>query len=96
MAFITYILYSASIDQYYTGITTQPIEGRLARHNQGYYNDNWTAQGIPWEEFLVIECDHLAQARSIESHIKRMKSRKYIENLKSYPEMVARLKSKYE
>lgn len=34
-------------------------------------------------------------ARSIESHIKRMKSKKYIESLKNYPEIVKGLISRY-
>jgi putative endonuclease len=31
----------------------------------------------------------------IEKHIKRMKSRVYIENLKKYPDVINRLKEKY-
>jgi len=36
-----------------------------------------------------------AQARMIETHIKRMKSRKYIENLMKYPAIAEKLKEKY-
>jgi hypothetical protein len=39
-------------------------------------------------EFL---CATFTQARRIENHIKRMKSRKYIMNLKTYPEMMEKL-----
>ena len=35
-------------------------------------------------------------ARKTEAHIKRMKSRKYIENLKLYPEMMEKLILKYD
>jgi putative endonuclease len=44
---------------------------------------------------LVIPCDTIEQAVFIESKIKRMKSRKYIENLKKYPEIVEKMLRKY-
>jgi putative endonuclease len=48
-----------------------------------------------WQLFVVIECKSVKQARNIEAHIKRMKSRKYIENLLTHPEMTERLLSRY-
>ncbi len=90
-----YILFSPRIQSYYVGLTTEPIETRLSRHNENYYPDKWSSHGIPWEIFLVIECQDLTQARKIEAHIKRMKSRKYLENLKRFPEMVLRLKNRF-
>jgi len=33
--FQTYIIYSESLDQYYTGHTSVGVEKRLARHNDG-------------------------------------------------------------
>ena len=44
-----------------------------------------------WKVFLEIECISLAQARSIESHIKRMKNKNYIQNMKKYPEIIDNL-----
>ncbi len=38
-----YILYSESIDRYYLGSTTLPVQVRLARHNENYYDGKWTA-----------------------------------------------------
>ena len=35
----------------------------------------------------VIDCDCKNQGINIERHIKRMKSKKYIENLKAYPKI---------
>jgi len=40
--------------------------------------------------FFIDNLEYL-QARKIEAHIKRMKSRKFIENLKKYPEIQERL-----
>ena len=92
---ICYILYSKSIDQFYIGCTSIAIGERLQRHNEGYYDSKWTLKGVPWEVFMLIECDSMFQARSIESHIKKMKSRVYINNLKSYPEIINKLKLRY-
>ena len=90
-----YILYSITKDRYYIGFTTATVADRLERHNKDYYEDKSTSDGKPWSLFLEIPCDTAQQARNIEAHIKSMKSRKYIENLKRYPEMSEKLKGKY-
>ena len=90
-----YILYSESIDRYYVGSTTLPVEDRLVQHNEAYYDRKWTAHGVPWVLYLAIPCDAISQAIAIEKHIKQMKSRTYYQNLKKYPEMILKLKSKY-
>jgi putative endonuclease len=36
------------------------------------------------------------QAREIEKHLKKMKSRKYLENLKRYPEMLGKLLLRFD
>ena len=48
---------------------------------------SYTSKGIPWVLFLVLECTSREQARKVELHIKRMKSKQYIRNLKKYSEM---------
>src|SRR5690606_10526191 len=90
-----YILFSERIQSFYVGFTTEPIDVRLDRHNSGYYHDKWTSRGVPWKVFLIIPCTNAAQARKIEAHIKKMKSKSYIQNLKKYPEMIDRLIEKY-
>ena len=83
------------MDSFYVGSTSEPVQIRLDRHNSFYYDDKWTAKGVPWELYLSIPCVNMKQATSIEAHIKRMKSRVYIENLMRYPEMIDKLLSKY-
>ena len=95
MVFSVYIIYSNKLDKYYIGETIDVVE-RLVQHNQGYFAKSFTSKTNDWSLFLRIDCDSRVQARKIESHIKRMKSRKYIENLKSYPEMISKLKEKYK
>ena len=95
MSFV-YIIYSQQADRFYIGFTTILFEQRLANHNVKYYENKFTAFTNDWEEFLIIQCDSNKQARLIESHIKRMKSKSYIMNLKKYPEMITKLKDKYK
>ena len=55
----------------------------------------FTAKAKDWELFLKIKCDSKRQGLKIEQHIKKMKSKVYIENLQRYPEIILRLKEKY-
>ena len=91
-----YILYSPSLNRFYTGSTEletdQRLELHLARH---YGNKKYTAIASDWELYLEISCDSIKQARQVEAHIKKMKSKNYIINLKKYPEMIEKLLSKY-
>jgi putative endonuclease len=76
-------------------MTQEGLESRLLKHNTGAYNGSFTAQAKDWELYYLIECEKTEQAVNIEKHIKRMKSRKYLENIKKYPEMVDRLKERF-
>ena len=95
MKFFCYILYSKSLDRYYVGYTSD-IEERLKLHNTGYFEGkSYTHLASDWETYLLIPCDTIKQAVFIESKIKKMKSRKYKENLKKYPEMITNLLNKF-
>ncbi len=76
--FIVYILYSKSLDRYYTGHTAN-IQDRLLRHNNG--RSKATKTGAPW----VIVYTEMFNTKSIaykrELDIKAKKSRSYIEML---------------
>ena len=90
-----YIVYSPSLDSFYTGFTLTSVNERLNKHNEKYYNKKYTAKANDWEIYLSIECASEKQAREIEAHIKRMKSKTYIHNLKRYPNMIIELLNKY-
>jgi len=94
---VCYILYNLSADKYYIGFTQESVIERLEKHNSGFYDKSYTA-GISgdWEIYLLIECASVSQALKIEKHIKAMKSIKYIQNLKVYPEIIEKLKDKYK
>ena len=81
MAYV-YIIYSGSTDKYYIGSTTEIIETRIERHNNGYYQNKYTESVKPWSLYYLIPGETIVQARRIETHVKSMKSRRDIENLK--------------
>ncbi|UII21716.1 GIY-YIG nuclease family protein [Fulvivirga ligni] len=88
-----YILYSASIDKFYIGYSSD-VSLRLDYHNS-LINNNWTKRGRPWELYFKMEGMSKSQALQIEKHIKKMKSIKYISNLVRYPEMQEKLFERY-
>ncbi len=90
-----YIIYSQSADKYYIGETNELLV-RVNLHNSKQFHNSYTTFADDWELFWSLQCNNLSQARKIEKHIKSMKSRRYIENLKIYPEMSDRLLEKYD
>jgi len=78
MNYSVYILYSQSKDKYYTGYTKNASE-RLLEHNAGATPS--TRSGIPWVIVYSEECVNKTAAIKRENAIKKMKSRKYIQNL---------------
>ena len=75
--------------------TTDYPDRRLFEHNSGTFDDAFTRKGIPWTLFLIIDGLESNQAYKIEQHIKKMKSRKYFQNLLHFPEIIDKLKLKY-
>jgi putative endonuclease len=94
MSDCVYILYSKKLDRYYTGYTGD-LNQRLEFHRHPSKSTTFTSKADDWLLYYVINCESEQQARSIESHIKRMKSRRYIENLKIYVEITRKLLTQY-
>ena len=90
-----YILFSVQLDRYYIG-QSENLPLRLEQHNSGYFSGSFTSQVNDWELFHEIPCESKRQAIQIESHIKRMKSVIYYENLKKHPDISVRLLEKYQ
>ena len=76
MGYKVYILYSASLDRYYTG-SCEDINVRIAQHNTG--RNKSTQSGVPWEIKYTEEYATRSEALAREMEIKKKKSRKYIE-----------------
>jgi putative endonuclease len=88
------IIYSENADKFYIG-QTMDIERREMQHNNKCFKDCSTKIAVDWTVFHLIECKSRKQAILIEKHIKKMRSRKYILNLKKYPDIAQRLFDKY-
>jgi len=68
----------------------------VEQHLSKYFPNAFTGKANDWVIYLY--CDNLGyvQARKIERHIKRMKSKKFIENLARYPEIMDKLIALYQ
>jgi putative endonuclease len=75
---------------------TEDVSLRLIWHNTKHFQSSYTSNASDWELYFVIECIDRSQARKIEKHIKSMKSKTYIENLKKHNEISEKLLEKYK
>jgi putative endonuclease len=89
-----YILYSEKLNRFYTG-SCKELEFRIEQHLEKVFASSFTAKANDWTLFFAVRDLHYDQARKIEGHIKRMKSKTYIGNLKKFPQMMEQLKEKY-
>ena len=85
-----YILYSQKIDQYYIG-SCPDLKVRFEEHQQGKMEVAFTKRSDDWLIYFELKDLEYDMSRKIEAHIKKMKSRKYIENLVRYPEISQKL-----
>ncbi len=89
-----YILYSKKLDRFYVG-SCKDLSFRIDQHLKKEFTESFTASAEDWELYLSIDELRYGLARLIEVHLKKMKSKTYIQNLKKYPEIIERLKVKY-
>jgi len=89
-----YILYSESLGKYYVG-SCLDLDKRLQEHKDKIDKDSFTFRADDWKIHYVITDLGYKQARLIEQHIKKMKSKKYIENIKLYPDLSDKLRDLY-
>ena len=89
-----YILYSNVLDRFYIG-QTKDLNERILLHLEKQFEDSFTTRADDWVLFHSVACTTRSQAMQIERHIKKMKSRKYILDVKEYPEISDKLKIKY-
>lgn len=91
-----YVLHSEKLKRFYSGVTTLGVQDRFESHLKKVYGkSNFTQKADDWTIFLTIRCKDFSQARRIELHVKKMKSSKYIQNLKNYPELVEKILEKF-
>ena len=89
-----YVLYSQKLHRFYVG-SCKDLSYRIDQHLNKEFEGSFTTAAEDWELFHSIDGLTYKQARSIETHLKKMKSKTYIQNLTKYPEIIDRLKLKY-
>ena len=57
---------------------------------------NHSQRANDWEKYFIIENLEYGVSRKIESYVKSMKSKKYIENLKQFKELQLSLIKRFE
>lgn len=93
--YYVYILFSSKLNRYYIGTTDNPTR-RVEEHNARYYENSFTTKGIPWVLVMSYPCQSSEKAYKLEIFIKRMKSRKFIENIISYESILIDIESKID
>jgi putative endonuclease len=82
-----YIIYSERINRYYVG-ETHNMDIRLGMHQTKYYPKSFTSKSNDWQLKILFEVLTREEALFLESFIKRMKSRNFIEKIIKNPEML--------
>ncbi len=89
-----YVLYSSSKDKFYIG-SCQDFAIRFENHLSKKYRDSYASRTEDWEVYFVIDELTISQAKLIEKHLKAMKSKKYLQDLKVHPEISESLRKRY-
>jgi putative endonuclease len=79
MPYLTYILFSASLNKFYIGSTGDSIKERIRRHNSNHFG--FTGRTKDWHLVYKEEFVDKSFALKREKEIKSWKSRKRIEIL---------------
>ena len=88
-----YILFSKSADKFYVG-ETYDAEARINAHNQHHYSNAFTKIAEDWETVLVFECGSEVEAVYLETFIKKMKSKIFIQKIMNHPDILTDILSK--
>ena len=93
MEHTVYILFSEKLNKNYIGYTTD-LNQRLIFHINAK-KEKFTYNAEDWKLIFSLKCNSKEQGLLIEKHIKKMKSKIYIQNLIKYPEMSLKLLDRY-
>ncbi|PTX41678.1 putative endonuclease [Christiangramia gaetbulicola] len=88
-----YILYSERLDKYYTG-ETPDADIRLDLHNKHHFKNAFTNAADDWTIKLTFNTDSKENALYLESFIKRMKSKTFIEKVINNPSILNQILEK--
>jgi len=86
MDFFVYILYSASVDQFYKG-QTKDLNQRLKRHNDGL--EDSTKKGAPWKLVWHTKKTNRSEAIRLEAKLKNLSKVRLIKFMLEYNDGIA-------
>ena len=75
MNFYVYILFSETLNQYYTG-STQDLNKRVNDHNNGW--SKHTSKGIPWVLLYSLIFESRTEALQKENTIKKRGAKRFL------------------
>ncbi|TDH26121.1 GIY-YIG nuclease family protein [Segetibacter sp. 3557_3] len=76
MEYYIYILFSDSLQQFYTG-STQDLAKRLNDHNNGW--SKHTSKGVPWKLVYTKVYEGRTEALKAENNIKKRGAKRFLE-----------------
>jgi len=79
--FTTYIIYSKTIDKFYTGSTSMDVVERLYRHNCNH--NGFTGKANDWNVVYKSAFRTIEESRKLESQIKKRGAKRYINDLEA-------------
>jgi putative endonuclease len=77
MNYYVYILYSPSLDKFYTGMSKFSVK-RKRQHVKG--QSSWTSKADDWIEVWKTQVDDSASARELEKKIKKRGAKRYLQD----------------
>ena len=80
MEYWTYILYSETLNKFYTGQTNN-LDARIERHNLALVKS--TKNGIPWKLIYSTKQSSRTEAIKLETKIKKRGAKRFLDDLKT-------------
>ena len=77
-----YILFSVSLNKYYTGFS-RFTDKRTRQHNKA--QTSWTSKATDWEKVWMVQVSSVDKARDLEKKIKSCGAKRFLERHKEKP-----------
>lgn len=87
-----YIIYSPTADKYFVS-ETDNVPERIELHNSFKRLKSITGKPSDWTQKLIFECNSREEAVYLVKHIRKMKSRAFLEKVIAKPEILGEILS---
>ena len=86
-----YIIFSEGLNRYNIG-ETEEISTRMVQHNSGFFNKSSTSIADDWKLLKSFTVNNRIEGRKVETYIKSMKSKIFLNKLIDNPEFYLKFK----